>query len=238
MEGQRFRSLRRALWRIRSVLPPTRDLVLGLLALGLLAGWVLVMVLHWPPGGAKTTSNLVYTQGASLIFVVILLSLFNGPLSAGQRLGWDSGWVGRDTPTWLGLLSVATLSIILIWLGWIRPERAEEGASILLTAAGLCVTALTAQRLIYLSDLGDQLDARLDAQLPKLLRIIRRSAKRNERATRVKVRCGNPWVFMLAPRSRAPFRRWCGSTRSRRTDAPTTGIGSPREEPMPRTCDS
>src|ERR1044071_4489714 len=140
------------------------------------------MVIHWPPGGGEETSDLVFTQGASLIFVVILLSLFSGPLAAGQRLGWDSGWVGRDTPTWLGLLLVALLSIALIWLGWVQPERAEEGASILLMAAGLCITALIAQRLIYLSDPGNQLDARFEAQLPRLMRIMKRRERNARKA--------------------------------------------------------
>jgi hypothetical protein len=140
------------------------------------------MIIHWPPGGGKETSGLVYTQGASLVFVVILLSLLNGPLTAGQKLGWDSGWVARDTLVWSGLAMVAVLSLLLLWLGWVRPERAEEGGSILLMGAGLALTALVARRLVYLSDPGNQLEARLKQQIPKVIKILDREQRRIAKA--------------------------------------------------------
>ena len=142
------------------------------------------MITHWPPGGGRETSGLVYTQGASLVFVVILLSLLNGPLTAGQKLGWDSGWVARDTLVWSGLAMVALLSLLLLWLGWVRPERAEEGGSILLTGTGLALTALIARRLVYLADPGNQLEARLRQQLPKVIKILDQEQRRAAKAIR------------------------------------------------------
>ncbi|MEX0973483.1 MAG: hypothetical protein WDZ46_09550 [Solirubrobacterales bacterium] len=181
---RRLAGVRRQWSALQRRLPGRGQLTLIVLITLLIAGWLLVMVAHWPPGGGKETSGLVYTQGASLVFVVILLSLLNGPLTAGQKLGWDSGWVARDTLVWSGLAMVALLSLLLLWLGWVRPERAEEGGSILLTGAGLALTALIARRLVYLSDPGNQLEARLKQQLPKVIKILDQEQHRAAKAIR------------------------------------------------------
>jgi hypothetical protein len=158
-------------------LPPRGQLFL----LGTTAAFVLValaiFIVHWPPGGGRSVSDLVFTQGASLVFVVILLSLLGGPVSAGQTLGSDSGWILRDRQVWTGLAAVGGLSLLELWLGWLRPERAEAGASILLTAAGLTLTGFIAWRLIFLSDPINQLAARVRRQVPELMRSLRRERK-------------------------------------------------------------
>src|ERR1700749_1380018 len=131
---RRFARARRAWRAFRRRLPSRGQLWLIAGTVGFITGWLAVMILHWPPGGGKATSGLVYTQGASLVFVVILLSLLNGPLVAGQKLGWDSGWIARDPVVWSGLAAVAGLSAVLLWLGWGGPGRGGEGRGIRLSA--------------------------------------------------------------------------------------------------------
>jgi hypothetical protein len=183
--GERWATrLRLRLKGAARALPSPGRLLLGVIATSCLIAAAIIFICHWPPGGGRYTSSFVFTQGASLVFVVILLSLLAGPISAGKQIGWDSGWVIRDPRPWLGLGMVALLSLGELWLGWLRPERAEAGATVLVTAAGLAITVLTAWRLVYLSDPVNQLDARLKSQLPKLERIIRRANARHAKAAR------------------------------------------------------
>jgi hypothetical protein len=173
--------------RLRRRLPPSGHLALLTAAAAFLLAAVVVFAVHWPPGGGRHISDFVFTQGASLVFVVILLSLLSGPVSAGQTLGWDSGWVMRDRQTWGGLAAVAGLSLFELWLGWSRPERAEAGASILLTAAGLCITVLVAWRLVYLSDPINQLAARVRTQVPAVMKRVREHRERAGRVLRQQI---------------------------------------------------
>lgn len=122
----------------------------------MLAGVLLAAA--WPPGGGQGEGSLAIAQGASLIFVVILVGLMSGPIEASTRLGRGTDWVTRDAPTWLGLGWVALLSIVLLAIGWSEPDRQEELATIAITAAGLGATGLVARRLLRLSDPAAQLD--------------------------------------------------------------------------------
>ncbi|MQA92545.1 MAG: hypothetical protein GEU90_20375 [Gemmatimonas sp.] len=175
---------RRRLGNLRRRLPPSGQLALLVTTALFLLVALAVFIAHWPPGGGRSVSDFVFTQGASLVFVVILLSLLGGPVSASQTLGSDSGWILRDRQVWIGLAVVGGLSLLELWLGWVRPERAEAGASILLTAGGLTLTAFIAWRLVFLSDPINQLTARTRRQVPELMKTLRRD--RSQTAERLR----------------------------------------------------
>jgi hypothetical protein len=143
--------------RVQALWLDTVHFCLLCVALGPFLLAVVILVTQWPPGGGGRQSSLAIEQGASLIFVVILVGLMSGPLEAGRQLGRGTEWVARDSPTWIGLGIVALLSLALLTLGWIRPDRYEEAATIALTASGLGVTGLVARRLLRLSDPTAQL---------------------------------------------------------------------------------
>jgi hypothetical protein len=184
----RRRRTRLRLWSRRVVVSlrirPRGELILGVTALLLLTGAGVIFALHWPPGGGSEESALAYTVGATLIFVVILLSFVSGSVQAGQALGWDSGWVARDRVVWGGFLALALLSLFEIWIGYVKPERPEEGAVIILTAAGLATTAMVARRLIFLSDPINQLASRMESMLPRLRKLVQQGQAGTVAATK------------------------------------------------------
>ena len=140
-----------------------------------------ILIWRWPPGGGEGTSLLAVTQGGSLVFVVLLLSLLPGVVEAGRSIGWEPSWILRDRTTWLGFAAVAILSLGELAIAWARPEHAEEGATILMTACGLAITGLLARRLLRMSDASEQLRARASAQIPKLVAILAKERQREER---------------------------------------------------------
>jgi hypothetical protein len=113
---------------------------------------VIALVLALPYGGGVQESSLAIAQGSSLIFVVILVGLLSGPVDAGRRVGLGTSVVASDGKTWLGLGLVALLSLTLLLIGWSKPDRQEELATLAITAAGLGATGLVARRLLRLSN--------------------------------------------------------------------------------------
>jgi hypothetical protein len=137
-----------------------------------------ILIVRWPPGGGEGIGQLAVAQGASLVFVVLLLSLLPGVVDAGRSIGWEPTWILRDRLTWCGFGAVALLSVADLTVAWVQPEHAEEGATILMTACGLAITGLLARRLLRMSDPGEQLDARANAQVPKLVAILTKESRR------------------------------------------------------------
>jgi hypothetical protein len=122
---------------IRSVLLMTIISTL-IIAFGLFAS-------TWPPGGGHGASDLVIAQGASLVFVAIVVGLVGAPVQASRAIDWDASWIGRDPGTWAGFGVLALVSVLLLLIGWSEPDSTEELASIFLTAAGLSFAGLTAR---------------------------------------------------------------------------------------------
>lgn len=168
-KGHRIRDLLRRLRSPFSLLgkdPITSILVGALLAAAAAAAWLLLANL--PMGGVAEQSTLAISQGASLIFVVILATLLVGPLEAGRTLGSDAAWIARDPMTWLGLGAISSLSLLMLVIGWARPDPREELATICMTAAGLAMTALLVRRLLQLSDPVVQLNRRRKQSIHRL----------------------------------------------------------------------
>lgn len=140
-----------------------------------------ILAVRWPPGGGDRVAQLAIAQGASLVFVALLLSLLPGVVDAGRSIGWEPTWILRDRLTWLGFAAVALLSVGDLTVAWTQPERPEEGATILMTACGLAITGLLARRLLRMSDPGEQLDARANAQVPRLIAILKKESRRMAR---------------------------------------------------------
>ena len=115
----------------------------------------------WPPGGGSGASALVIAQGASLVFVAIVVGLVGAPVQASRAIDWDASWIGREPGTWAGFAVLALVSILLLLIGWSEPDSTEELASIFLTAAGLSLAGLTARHIISLGDPGFQLNRRV-----------------------------------------------------------------------------
>ena len=170
-------------WRhaLRRRLPRVGALGLAVVAIGCALAAALVLILHWPPGGGTGVGQLAVAQGASLVFVVLLLSLLPGVVDAGESIGWEPAWILRDRLTWLGFSAVALLSLGDLTVAWVQPEHAEEGATILMTACGLAITGLLVRRLLRMSDPGEQLSARVRTQVPKLVSIL---SKERDRAAK------------------------------------------------------
>ena len=131
---------------------------------------------HWPLGGGTGPSEVVIAQGASLIFVTIVLSLLLTPAEAGRTIG-DATFVNRDVTTWVGLLVLAAMSLLELWIGALSPERAEENATLGLTAFGLASTAWVVRRLVKLTDVYEQLDQRRRADSALIRRRVQESAE-------------------------------------------------------------
>lgn len=163
---------------LRQRLPRPGALALAAVAVGCALGAALVLILHWPPGGGEGVSQLAVAQGASLVFVVLLLSLLPGVVDAGENIGWEPAWILRDRLTWLGFSAVALLSLGDLTVAWAHPEHAEEGATILMTACGLAITGLLVRRLLRMSDPGEQLSARVSTQVPQLVAILNKERHR------------------------------------------------------------
>jgi hypothetical protein len=163
---------------LRQRLPRAGALALAAVAIGCALGAAVVLILHWPPGGGKSVSQLAVAQGASLVFVVLLLSLLPGVVDAGESIGWEPAWILRDRLTWLGFSAVALLSLGDLTVAWAQPEHAEEGGTILMTACGLAITGLLVRRLLRMSDPGEQLSARVSSQVPKLVAILNKERDR------------------------------------------------------------
>lgn len=163
---------------LRQRLPRAAALALAAVAIGCALGAAVVLILHWPPGGGKSVSQLAVAQGASLVFVVVLLSLLPGVVDAGESIGWEPAWILRDRLTWLGFSAVALLSLGDLTVAWVWPEHAEEGATILMTASGLAITGLLVRRLLRMSDPGEQLNERVNTQIPKLVAILTKERAR------------------------------------------------------------
>jgi hypothetical protein len=173
-----FRVRRQAL---RQRLPPAGALALAGVAGACAIAATVVLVARWPPGGGEGIGQLAVAQGASLVFVALLLSLLPGVVDAGRSIGWEPAWILRDRLTWLGFGAVALLSVGDLTVAWAQPEHVEEGATILMTASGLAITGLLARRLLRMSDPGEQLDARVKAQVPKLIAILTKESRRAAR---------------------------------------------------------
>ena len=146
---------------------PVRFVLLVVIAATTAGGLVLYAV-AWPPGGGCCTSELVVAQGASLVFVTIVIGLIAGPLQASRDIDWDAGWIGREPLVWAGFGSLAFVSLLQLLIAWSQPDSTEELASILLSAVGLALAGLIARRLISLGDPAAQLDRRTDALADQL----------------------------------------------------------------------
>ena len=119
-----------------------------------------------------------------MVFVVLLLSLVPGAAEAGRTIGWEPTWILRDLLTWTGFATIAFLSLAELTIAWSKPEHAEEGATVLLTACGVGVTGLLARRLLRMSDPATQLGARIEVQLPRLVRILEKERRKARKRAR------------------------------------------------------
>lgn len=171
-------ALRQWVHQTRQRLPGPGSLALAAIAAATACAAALVLLCNWPPGGGTAISELAIAQGASLVFVVLLLSLVPGPVEAARTIGWEPTWILRDRITWIGFASLALVSLAELTIAWAKPEHAEEGATILLTASGIAVTGLLARRLLRMSDPATQLRARVEAQIPRLVRLIAKERTR------------------------------------------------------------
>jgi hypothetical protein len=168
---RRWRRYRRRML-LRQRLPSGGTLAMVAVAVASLVAAAALLLIHWPIGGGAQTSELAISQGAGLVFVVLLLSLLPGAVEAGRTIGWDVTWIVRDRLIWIGLTLVASLSIAELAIGWARPDHAEEAATILMSIAGLAIVGLLARRLLLMSDPAEQLRARVRSQLPRIIRLL------------------------------------------------------------------
>lgn len=136
----------------------------------------------WPPGGGTQQSDLAIAQGASLVFVTIVVGLIAGPVAASRAIDWDVAWVGRDRRTWSAFAALALVSILELLIGWSTPDPAEELATILMTAGGLATAGLLARRLISLADPAVQLSHRAVQATNELVAELRRHATTSSQA--------------------------------------------------------
>jgi len=142
---------------------------------------VTLIVDSWPLGGGHAVSQAVIAQGASLIFVTIVLGFVLGPAETGRGLG-DATFINRDLLTWAGIVALAAISIFELWIGSLGPERAEELATFALTAAGIAAVAIVVRRLVRLSDPYEQLALRQLTMSRGLDRVLRDSRQRTKQA--------------------------------------------------------
>lgn len=156
--------------------------VLVVLAIGSFSAAIWLLWTAQPIGGGTSQSSLAITQGASLIFVVILTTLLFGPLEAGRSLGTDAAWIARDVRTWLGLAVISVLSVTMLLLGWAKPDSREELSTIFMTALGLAMTGLLVRHLLRLSDPLVQVGYRRKQSVRRLGEVLRASRERSESA--------------------------------------------------------
>lgn len=157
------------------------SVLFAIAALGFVVA-VVLMVTSWPLGGGKAVSEAAIAQGASLIFVVILLGLLAPAIEAGRSIGWDASWIRNDPLTWISLMLVTGISLFLVWLGSGRPERPEEVATIFLTATGLAVTVLLARRMIGFADPAIQLAERRRREARTISKLVDEAAEQSRSA--------------------------------------------------------
>lgn len=155
---------------------------LWILVVAATATSVVLLVVNWPVGGGERPSEMVIAQGASLIFVAIVVGLLLGPVEAARGLGLDASWIARDAKVWTGLAAVAFVSLCELWIGSIGPDRGEELATLSLTSAGLGVTGLLARRVIRLADPSAQLSERVKGMAGKIRDAVAHSDERRRHA--------------------------------------------------------
>lgn len=165
-------------WVLRD---PVRTFLWGASALAFAAA-LTAYAIAWPPGGGTEQSDFAIAQGASLVFVTIVVGLVAGPVAASRAIDWDVAWVGRDPRTWLGFAALALISIVELLIGWSAPDPIEELATVFMTAGGLATAGLLARRLISLADPAVQLNRRVLQVTKALITELREHAAKSSQA--------------------------------------------------------